>query len=75
LDVTSGTSLYWAAQRLLQMLYPTRKPGKPKKKDEATCNMCNEEICRRYKAGERVVDLAREYGMTIQGIYRILWED
>jgi len=46
-----------AAQRLLRLLYPNPKPESPKKKDEA---------------GERVVDLAQEYGMTIQGIYRIL---
>jgi Mor family transcriptional regulator len=57
------------------MLYPTRKPAKPKRKDESTREMRNEEICRRYKAGERVVDLAKEYGMTVQGIYRILRGD
>jgi hypothetical protein len=32
------------------------------KKDEATRDARNEEICRRYAAGERVVDLAEEYG-------------
>jgi len=61
-----------AAQRLLRLLYPNPKPGSPKKKDEAKRDARNEEIRRRCEAGERVVDFAQEYGMTIQRIYRIL---
>lgn len=61
-----------AAQRLLRLLYPSPKPESPKKKDEASRDARNEEIRCRYEEGERVVDLAQEYGMTIQGIYRIL---
>ncbi len=56
----------------MRLLYPHTKPESPKKKDEANCDARNEEIRRRYEAGERVVDLAQEYGMTNQGIYRIL---
>lgn len=69
---TSGASPKMAAQRLLRLLYPNPKPESPKKKDEANRDVRNEEIRRRYEAGERVVDLAQEYGMTIQGIYRII---
>jgi len=61
-----------AAQHLLRLLYPNPKPESPKKKDEANRDTPNEEIRGRYKAGERVVELAQEFGMTIQGIYRIL---
>jgi Mor family transcriptional regulator len=57
-----------AARRLLRLLYPNPKPESP----QGIFDARNEEIRRRYKAGERVVDLAQEYGMTIQGIYRIL---
>jgi hypothetical protein len=71
-EVISGASLYLAAQRLLRMLYPTKRPAKPKKKDEIARELRNDEIRRRYQAGERVVDLAKEYSMTLQGIYRIL---
>jgi hypothetical protein len=71
-QVTSGASLYLAAQRILRLLYPTRSPEKPKRKDEVARGLRNEEICHRYHLGERVVDLAEEYGMTIQGIYRVL---
>jgi Mor family transcriptional regulator len=61
-----------AAQRLLRLLYPTPEPESPKKKDEANRDVRNEEIHRRYEAGERVVGLAQEYDMTIQAIYKIL---
>ncbi len=61
-----------AAQHLLRLLYPNAKPESPKKKDEENRDARDEEIRHRYDAGERVVDLAQEYGMTIQGIYRIL---
>ena len=61
-----------AAQRLLGLLYLNSKPESPIKKDAASRNARNAEIRRRYDDGERVVDLAKEYGMTIQGIYRIL---
>jgi Mor family transcriptional regulator len=59
----------------IALLYPTRSPEKPKRKDESARDSRNEEIRRRYNAGERVVDMAKEYGMTIQGIYRILRGD
>ena len=68
----SGASSKTAAQRLLRLLYPNPKPKSPKKKDEANRDLRNGEIRRRYEAGERVVDLAQEYGMTIQAIYKIL---
>ena len=61
-----------AAQRLLRLLYPNPKPKFPKKKDEANRDLRNGEIRSRYEAGERVVDLAWEYGMTIQAVYKIL---
>jgi Mor family transcriptional regulator len=32
----------------------------------------NAEIYQRYLAGERAVDLAREYGMSLQRIYKII---
>ncbi len=32
----------------------------------------NAEIYQRYLAGERGVDLAREYGMSLQRIYKII---
>jgi hypothetical protein len=56
----------------LRLLYPEPKPESPQGKDQAIRDARNEEIRRRYEAGERVVDLAQEFGMTIQGIYRIL---
>ena len=61
-----------AAQLLLRLLYPKPKPDSPKKKDEANRDVRNAEIRHRYDAGERVVDLAQEYVMTIQGVYKIL---
>ena len=42
------------------------------KKDEETRDFRNQELRRRYESGEWVVDLAQEYGMTIQGVYKIL---
>jgi hypothetical protein len=68
----SGASPKMAAQRLLRLLYPNPEPESPKKKDEANRDVRNEEIRRRYEAGEWVVYLAQEYGMTIQAIYKIL---
>ncbi len=68
----SGASPKTAAQRLLRLLYREPKPESPQGKDQAIRDVRNEEIRRRYEAGERVVDLAQEYGMTVQGIYRIL---
>jgi Mor family transcriptional regulator len=32
----------------------------------------NTEICRRFETGERAVDLAAEYGLSLQRVYRIL---
>jgi hypothetical protein len=69
---TSGASPQTAAQRLLLLLYPRQVPQRPISKDETERETRNEEIRHRYDAGERVVDLAREYCMTIQGVYRIL---
>ena len=42
------------------------------KKDEETRDFRNQELCRRYKTGERVVILAEEYNLTIQAVYKIL---
>jgi hypothetical protein len=74
-EAISGASPQTAAQRLLQLLYPNEISEKPQKKDENSRDTRNEDIRQRYRAGERVVDLAQEYGMTIQGIYRILRRD
>ena len=68
----SGASPKTASLRLLQLLYPDPKPNTPKKKDEVTRDIRNEELRRRYEAGERVVNLAAEYGLTIQAVYKIL---
>jgi len=61
-----------AAQRLLWLLYPDPKPDSPIKKNEAVRDARNQEICRRFEAGERVVNIAQDLGMTIQGVYKIL---
>ena len=71
-EATSGASPKTASLRLLQLLYPDPKPESPKKKDEATRDIRNEELRRRYETGERVVNLAEEYGISIQAVYKIL---
>ena len=42
------------------------------KKDEETRDFRNQELCRRYESGERVVILAEEFDLTIQAVYKIL---
>jgi hypothetical protein len=71
-EAVSGASPQTVAQRILQLLYTNAIPKKPQKKDENTRDVRDKEIRCRYKGGERVTDLAQEFGMTIQGIYRIL---
>lgn len=51
-------------------IYIPRRPAekRPRCADEAR----NEEICRRYHAGESVRSLAEEYFLSTQAVYRIL---
>ncbi len=70
---SSSASVEKAVQRILRLLYAgmERSPEAvsdytPPKKDR------NAEIYQRYLTGERAVDLAREYGMSLQRIYVII---
>ncbi len=71
-EVISGASPKMAAQRLLRFLYPIPFPTDPQKKDQFIRESRDQDLHERYAAGERVVDLAEEYEMTTQGIYRVL---
>jgi hypothetical protein len=72
LQPISGASAEFAARWVLQLLYSNDSPVNAQKKGQYTRAERDKTVRKRYEAGERVVDLANEYGMTIQGIYRIL---
>lgn len=70
---SSSASVEKAAQRILQLLYAGMElPSEAISDYTPTKEERNAEIYQRYLAGERAVDLAGEYRMSLQRIYKII---
>jgi Mor transcription activator family protein len=72
-ETSSSAYIEWAVQRMLARLYAKKEPLTqpvtdliPLKEDR------NAEIYQRFLAGERAVDLAKEYGISLQRIYVLI---
>ncbi len=70
---SSSASVEKAVQRILRLLYAgMERPSEAVSDYTPTKKERNAEIYQRYLTGERAVDLAREYGMSLQRIYVII---
>jgi len=72
-EASSSAFIEKAVRRLLRLLYAGMQvPSEPVTDYEPTKEDRNAAIYQRYLAGERAVDLSREYGMSLQRIYKII---
>jgi hypothetical protein len=65
-------SIAQAASSLLRHLYGTPLPLTPQSRNIPPKTDRNEEIYKRYMAGERAVDLAKEFGVSVRRINRLI---
>ena len=67
---SSSASIERAVERVLRLLYKgIELPRQPLTDLIPTAQRRNREISERYFAGDRAVDLAAEYGVSLQRIY------
>jgi hypothetical protein len=70
---SSSASIEKAVQSILRLLYAGMElPSEAISDYTPTKDARNDEIYQRYLTGERAVDLAREYRMSLQRIYKII---
>ena len=70
---SSSASIEKAVRRLLRLLYAGMElPSEPLTDFIPTKEDRNREVYRRYLAGARAVDLAAEYGISLQRVYVII---
>ncbi len=70
---SSSASVEKAVRRILRLLYARMElPSEAISDHTPTKEERNAEIYQRYLTGKRAVDLAREYGMSLQRIYKII---
>ncbi len=73
LEDSSSASIEKAVQRILRLLYAGMElPQEPLTDFIPPKEERNAEIYQRYLTGARAVDLAKEYGMSLQRIYVII---
>jgi Mor family transcriptional regulator len=71
-QVTSVHSFDEAVQRIITLLYQELPSAKPHYFKNTKQTSRNEELCKRYTAGESVPALARAYGISEQRVHQIL---
>ena len=70
---TSRDSMGFAVATVLGIMYGDRpKPEKPASSMIPPKVQRNQEIVQRYLAGERVVDLASEFGISVRRVNRLV---
>jgi DNA-binding CsgD family transcriptional regulator len=72
-EPTSRDSMGFAVEMVLWVMYADRpKPTRPASSMIPTKTERNQEIIRRYVAGERAIDLAREFGISVWRVNHLI---
>ena len=72
-EPTSSATLAHAVRRILRVLYSgIPHPAAPLNDFTPTKHNRNREIYTRYLAGERAIELAAEYGISLQRLHEII---
>jgi DNA-binding CsgD family transcriptional regulator len=72
-EPTSRDSMGFAVATVLWIMYADRpKPTRPASSMNPTKTERNREIIQRYLAGERAVDLAQEFGISVRRVNRLI---
>ena len=72
-EATSSATLVQAIRRILHVLYSgIPLPAAPLNDFTPTKHNRNQEIYSRYLAGERAIELAAEYGISLQRVHEII---
>src|SRR6266699_584710 len=72
-EPTSRDSMGLAVATVLWIMYEGRpKPDRPASSMIPPKTQRNQEIVRRYLTGERAVDLAEEYGISVRRVNRLI---